>query len=46
MWVGNISGGGTIVENPFQPAGVFVFNGNPVVNVNGVAADMTDPAKW
>jgi hypothetical protein len=44
MWVGNISGGGTIVENPFEPAGIFVLNGNPVVNVNGVTADMTDPA--
>jgi hypothetical protein len=44
MWVGNISGGGTIVENPFEPAGIFVLNGNPVVNINGVTADMTDPA--
>ncbi len=44
MWVGNISGGGTIVKNPFEPAGAFVLNANPVVNVNGVAADMTDPA--
>lgn len=44
MWVGNISGGGTIVKNPFEPAAVFVLNGNPVVNINGVTADMTDPA--
>ncbi len=44
MWVGNISGGGTIVVNPFEPAGAFVFNGNPTININGVTADFTDPA--
>ena len=45
MWVGNISAGGTIIKNPFElPAGVFAFNGNPVVNINGVTTDMTDPA--
>jgi hypothetical protein len=44
MWVGNISGGGTIVKNPFEPAGVFALNGIAVVNINGVTTDMTDPA--
>jgi Fibronectin type III domain len=44
MWVGNISGGGTVVRNPFEPAGAFTFNANPVVNVNGVMADATDAA--
>ena len=44
IWVGNISGGGTILKDPFEPAGVFILNGNPVVNPNGVTADMTDPA--
>ncbi|HYX52654.1 MAG TPA: fibronectin type III domain-containing protein [Candidatus Limnocylindrales bacterium] len=44
LWVGNISGGGTIVVNPFEPAGTFVLNANPVVNVNAITADVTDPA--
>jgi hypothetical protein len=43
-WVGNISGGGTIVVDPFEPAGIFAVGGNPVVNINAITADMTDPA--
>ncbi|HEY3771299.1 MAG TPA: fibronectin type III domain-containing protein [Candidatus Angelobacter sp.] len=43
MWVGNISGGGTVVVDPFEPAGVFQFNGLPP-NVNAIVADPTDPA--
>jgi hypothetical protein len=55
LWVGNIfpggdpnainPGGNTVVlRNPFEPAGAFVLNGNATINVNGITADMTDPA--
>lgn len=44
MWVGNVAAGGTVVEDPYEPAGAFVFNGSPSVGVNAVVADSTDPA--
>ncbi|HZU31944.1 MAG TPA: fibronectin type III domain-containing protein, partial [Candidatus Angelobacter sp.] len=43
-WVGNVSGGGTIVVDPFEPAGIFALGGVPRVNINAVVADMNDPA--
>jgi len=43
-WVGNISGGGTIVVDPFEPAGAFALNGVAIINVNAITADMMDPA--
>ena len=44
VWVGNVQGGGTIVVNPFEPAGAFVLGAVSIINPNGVTADFTDPA--
>jgi hypothetical protein len=46
IWTGNVAGSAPrFTLNPFEPAGAFVFNGNPVVNVNGLAIDATDTAQ-
>jgi hypothetical protein len=44
VWVGNVQAGGTIVVNPFEPAGTFVLGAVSIINPNGVTGDFTDPA--
>ncbi len=52
MWAGNVSGDPilaedalpVVVQDPYEPAGAFVFNGSPSVGVNAIVADVTDAA--